>query len=39
MLKSQSNGAKAKAEFESRMKGRKYTTLIPEKQKPPASIR
>ncbi len=30
---------KAKAEFESRMKNRKYTTLIPEGQKPPASIR
>jgi len=30
---------KAKAEFESRMKGRKYTTLIPKGQKPPATIR
>lgn len=31
--------AKAKAEWETRMKGRKYTSLIPEGQKPPKAIR
>src|SRR6185369_18081134 len=29
----------AKADFQSRMKGRKYTSVIPEGQKTPASIR
>ncbi|HUG19206.1 MAG TPA: amidohydrolase [Planctomycetaceae bacterium] len=31
--------AKAKAEWETRMKGRKYTSLIPKGQKPPTAIR
>lgn len=31
--------AKAKADFDSHMKGRTYTTLIPKGQKPPATIR
>jgi aminobenzoyl-glutamate utilization protein B len=39
LLQDESVRKAAKAEYEKRMKGRKYTTRVPEGQKPPASIR
>ena len=39
LLQDEAVRKEARAEFEKRMAGRKYTTRIPKGQKPPASIR